>query len=40
MNKWYKIVVDVIVLFIFFWSCKKDTTTPCNAVQGDWELVN
>jgi len=39
MNKWYKILVVVIVLF-FFLGCKKDTTIPCNAVQGDWELVN
>ncbi len=37
MNKWYKILVVVIVLF-FFLGCKKDA--PCNAVQGDWELVN
>jgi len=37
MNKLYRITVVVLVMF-FFLGCKKKST-PCDAVQGDWELV-
>jgi hypothetical protein len=33
----FKILVVVVVLS-FFAGCKKDAA--CEAVQGDWELVN
>lgn len=37
MKIFLKILVFAAVLF-FFAGCKKDP--PCNAVQGDWQLVN
>ncbi len=37
MNKILKIAVVILILF-FFLGCKKEAT--CDAVQGDWELVN
>jgi hypothetical protein len=37
MKKLIKVLVVIVVLF-FFAGCKKDAV--CNAVQGDWELVN
>ena len=37
MKVLFRIIVIVIVLF-FFAGCSKDAV--CEAVQGDWELVN
>lgn len=37
MKKLLKVLVVVMVLFLFA-GCKKDAV--CDAVQGDWELVN
>lgn len=37
MNKMYRITF-VILLMFFFLGCKKKSTS-CDAVQGDWELV-
>ncbi len=37
MKALFRILVVLIILF-FFSSCSKDAV--CEAVQGDWELVN
>jgi hypothetical protein len=37
MKKLYKIAVVLLVLVCFL-GCKKEAT--CDAVQGDWGLVN
>jgi len=37
MKLFQKILLVIVVMF-FFLGCKKDAN--CNAVQGDWELVN
>lgn len=39
MNKLYRITLVVLVLFFFFFlGCTKEAST-CDAVQGNWELV-
>jgi hypothetical protein len=36
MNKLYKVTIFILALFLFM-SCSKEDI--CDAVQGDWELV-
>jgi|MesohylFT_1024984.scaffolds.fasta_scaffold03244_3 PBP1b-binding outer membrane lipoprotein LpoB len=38
MNKMYRIITLVILVLFFFSGCKKKANS-CDAVQGDWELV-
>jgi hypothetical protein len=37
MKNLYKIAAVLLIMFVFL-GCKKEAT--CDAVQGDWELVN